>query len=180
MPKRAVFLDRDGTLIYDRCYMGSVDDVELIPGAAEALARLHEQGFLLVLITNQSGIGRGYFAESIVHQQHQRLGQFLKPFGIDFADIRYCPHTPDDRCHCRKPEPGMLTAAAKACDIELTTSYMIGDKPSDTQAGRAAGCTTVLLTDAQAGQTDAADMTAPNLQEAADLIIAHAARAATQ
>ena len=163
----AIFIDRDGTVIEDRGYLADVDGVCLLPGAGEGLARLAAAGFLLVLITNQSGVGRGYFDLDAVDRQHQRLAELLRPFGVRWAAIRVCPHRPDDDCDCRKPRPGMILSAAKELDISLPDSYVIGDKESDLAAGRAAGCRTVAI-----GPLPAADLHAPDLRQAAETILA--------
>jgi D-glycero-D-manno-heptose 1,7-bisphosphate phosphatase len=169
MPK-AVFLDRDGTIVADAEYLADPDDLELLPGAGAALARLQRAGFLLALVTNQSGVGRGYFPESAVRAQQARLAELLQPFGVTFAATRYCPHHPDAACACRKPKPGMLLDAGRELRVDFGRSWMIGDKPSDVEAGRAAGCRTVIV----AGQTSlAADFAAADLAAAAELILAH-------
>ena len=165
---RAVFVDRDGTVIKDKGYLADPDGVELLPHAGEALAALSENGFLLVLITNQSGIGRGYFDSETVCEQHRRLARLLEPYGVRLAGIEVCPHAPREKCSCRKPSPQMLYRAADKLNIEMRSSYMVGDKNSDVQAGKSAGCTTIRLGD----DADAdADMNAGNLLEAANWII---------
>jgi histidinol-phosphate phosphatase family protein len=167
---RVVFLDRDGTVIVDHGYLDNAAGVELLPGAGEALSLLMGNGFLLVLVTNQSGIGRGYFPRSVVEQQHARLGELLAPFNVKFAAIEVCPHTPSDGCSCRKPEAGMLRRAAEKLGIRTAGCYMVGDKQSDVAAGRNAGCTTVML----GGTCPEADTTAADLVTAARWIVAHA------
>ncbi len=164
-PVQAVFLDRDGTIIYDRNYLIDPAGVSLLPGAAEGLARLYAAGYLLILVTNQSGIGRGYFTWDTLNAQHEQLRKLLAHEGVVFHDIRVCPHTPKDRCRCRKPCSGLLIDAAKEHGVELSASYMIGDKPADIQAGRTAGCRTIAL-----GGIAQADMRAAGLAEAAELI----------
>lgn len=169
MPQRkAIFLDRDGTVIPDHGYLAEVAGVTLLPGAGEALRRLAAAGFLLVLVTNQSGIGRGYFTRETVAAQHGRLCNLLRPFGVTFAGIEVCPHQPTDDCTCRKPRPGMLKRAAAALDVNLFQSFMIGDKPADIIAGRAAGCRTICL---GALCADAADHCSATLAEAAAWIL---------
>ena len=165
----AVFVDRDGTVIHDRAYLDNVEGVELLPGAAQALSALSEAGFLLVLATNQSGIGREFFTAETVVRQHRRLSQLLAPYGVAFADIQICPHTPADRCSCRKPEPGMLLRASRKLGVELSRSFMVGDKISDVEAGRRAGCRTVLLDRTCDGEADAR---AADLLAAAQWVIA--------
>jgi histidinol-phosphate phosphatase family protein len=141
----AVFLDRDGTVIDDKAYLSDADGVELLPGAGESLARLSQAGYSLVLVTNQSGVGRGYFGLEAVDSQHRRLESLLSPFGVSLAAIEVCPHAPEDHCECRKPKPTMLLRAARNLNLDLSRSFMIGDKLADVQAGKAAGCATILL-----------------------------------
>ena len=168
--KRAVFLDRDGTIIEDHAYNDRADAVVLLPGAGAALARLHAAGYQLVLVTNQSGIGRGYFGRDVVEAQHARLAALLANAGVALAAVKYCPHTPADGCACRKPAPGMLLTAAADLGVDPAASWMVGDKHSDVEAGRRAGCQTVLIDPAP---DTAADHTAPSLAAAADTILAH-------
>lgn len=165
---QAVFLDRDGTVIHDRGYLDCPDGVELTPRAGEALAALARAGLKLVLITNQSGIGRGYFDQTAVARQHARLALLLRPFNVGFDDIRICPHTPGQGCACRKPAPGMLMAAARKLNIALPRSFMVGDKPSDIEAGRRAGCRDVIAV----GAVDGADYQAVDMMDAANYILA--------
>ena len=160
---RAVFVDRDGTVVVDKAYLSTVDGIELLPRAGEALARLAADGFALVLATNQSGIGRGLFSRSIVAAQHERLATLLAPFGVVFADVAVCPHVPCDACSCRKPADGLLRTTAARLAIDLRASFMVGDKRSDVEAGRRAGCTTVFV----GGSCAASDHSAPDLWQAA-------------
>ena len=143
--EKAVFIDRDGTVIIDRGYLDNVEGIELLHGSGDGLKKMKELGYKIVLITNQSGIGRGMFKESIVEKQHSRLAELLEPFGVTFATIKVCPHHPDEGCECRKPEPGMLLDAAEELNIDLDQSWMIGDKVSDVMAGKAVGCRTILF-----------------------------------
>ena len=164
--KKAVFLDRDGTVIVDRGYLDSPAGVALLPGAGAALRRLADLGFRLVLVTNQSGVGRGFFSLHAVERQHARLQNLLAPFGVVFDAVEVCPHHPDDACRCRKPAPELLLRAALRCGLEPARSYMIGDKPSDVGAGRAAGCTTLYI----GSDCPEADARVPDLAAAADWI----------
>lgn len=165
--RRAVFLDRDGTLIPDAGYLDTVQGVRLLPGVGDALRRLTEAGFVLVLITNQSGVARGYFTLALVHEQNARLAELLHPYGVSFAAVEVCPHHPSDGCDCRKPKAGMLTRAATRLGIGLEASFVVGDKPSDVGAARAAGCGAVAL---GAGVRDA-DFNARDLTGAAQWIL---------
>jgi histidinol-phosphate phosphatase family protein len=135
---RAIFLDRDGTLIVDTAYPKDPALVEPLPGAADALREL-QRHFLLVLVSNQSGIGRGLIRPEEAQAVHARVMQVFAKGGVRFADAFYCPHAPGEGCACRKPAPGMLLDAAAAHAIDLARSVMIGDKASDVAAGRAAG-----------------------------------------
>ena len=143
--KRAVFLDRDGTLIEDMGYLKNPDGVRLLPGCGVALAALQRNGFLLVLVSNQSGIGRGWLTRDEVERVHERVVSLLAEHGARFDAVYYCPHGPEEGCACRKPAPGMLLQAARELEIDLRTSFLVGDKPSDIEAGHRAGCRTVLL-----------------------------------
>ncbi|MFM8273156.1 MAG: D-glycero-alpha-D-manno-heptose-1,7-bisphosphate 7-phosphatase [Gemmata sp.] len=151
MPRDAVFLDRDGTLIEDVHYLARPDQVRLIPGAAAAVRALNDAGALVVVVTNQAGVARGLFPESRVAEVHRRLSELLAQHGAKVDAFYHCPHHPEGlggyrvACACRKPEPGMLLAAARDLDIDLARSWMVGDKPCDAGAGRAAGCRTLLV-----------------------------------
>ena len=146
MLQRAVFLDRDGTIARDVPYCRHVDDFVILPGVPEAVRLLNECAFKVVVITNQSGISRGYFTEETLSLIHRKMKEELKKHGASVDAIYYCPHHPDDDCECRKPKPGLLLHAAEDMGISLRLSYMIGDDRKDTEAGREAGCRTVWLT----------------------------------
>jgi histidinol-phosphate phosphatase family protein len=141
--RRALFLDRDGTLIVDVHYPKDPAQVEVIPGAAEALRRLQD-AWTLVVVSNQSGIGRGLITEAQAAAVHDRFVAAFAAAGVRFEGCYYCPHLPDAGCACRKPAPGMLVDAARELGLDLARSAMLGDKPSDLEAGRAAGCAHVL------------------------------------
>lgn len=150
--KRAVFLDRDGTICQDRGYQYDPAAIDLLPGAAEALQALRSAGFALVLISNQSGIARGYFTIGQLEEFQQALNLRLSGFGLKLDGEYYCPHLPQAPlaeyeldCECRKPRPGMIHRAARELGLDPCRSFMIGDKESDMQAGRQAGCRTVRL-----------------------------------
>jgi D-glycero-beta-D-manno-heptose-7-phosphate kinase len=143
--RRAVCLDRDGTVIEDVGYPRDPGRVRLLPGAGAALAELKGQGFLLILISNQSGIGRGLLTQDEADQVHRQVVSALREFGVHLDAAYYCPHAPEERCRCRKPSPQMLLRAAEECDFDLAGSFMVGDKPSDVAAGKQAGCRTILL-----------------------------------
>lgn len=137
---KALFLDRDNTIIFDAPYMADPEKVKIMPGVVEALCEFRKSGFLLIVITNQSGIGRGCFSAEQMHAVNNRMLELFAAGKIVFDDILFCPHAPDDGCSCRKPEPGMLFEAAEKNNIDLGASIMIGDKASDVEAGIAAGC----------------------------------------
>jgi len=150
--KRAIFLDRDGTIIADKGFVHKKEDVELLPKAAEAIKLANEHNFLVIVVTNQSGVARGYFKEDDVKQLHEYLNQILQTKGARIDAFYYCPHHPDasvktykKACFCRKPEPGLLLKAADDFGINLSESYMIGDSQRDIEAGKKAGCKTILL-----------------------------------
>ncbi|MBC8160104.1 MAG: HAD family hydrolase [Roseiflexaceae bacterium] len=143
--RRAVFLDRDNTINADPGYLSDPAAVRLLPGALAGLRRMQAGGLPLILISNQAGVGRGYFDQATMWAVHGQLVQLLEAGGVQLAGAYYCPHTPWDECPCRKPAPGMLFQAAREHEIDLKVSFMIGDKPSDVEAGRRAGCRTVLI-----------------------------------
>ena len=132
---KAIFLDRDGTVIVDKGYLSDPEGIEFIPGVLDALRAFQRAGYLLVMASNQSGIGRGFFSEEAYRQVESRLDTLLRANGIEFAGHYFCPHAPGDGCECRKPKPLMAFRAAEALDIDLTQSYMAGDKDSDIAFG---------------------------------------------
>ncbi len=147
---KAVFLDRDGTLIYDRHYLKDPSDVSAIPGATDGCLALQEAGFKLIVITNQSGIGRGLLTETDFFDCESALEQIFADAGVQFSGHYFCPHHPKEAmgaylkdCECRKPGAGMILQGAAHFNIDLNRSFMVGDKPSDVAAGRSAGCKTI-------------------------------------
>jgi D-glycero-D-manno-heptose 1,7-bisphosphate phosphatase len=151
--RAAVFFDRDGTLIYDREYMARPAQVELLPGAIELLDCLSGLGFLTVVVSNQSGVGRGLITPGQADAVHRRFTQLLADVGVVIDTALYCPHAPDVDCLCRKPQPGLLLQAAEEHNIDLSRSFMIGDKVSDCEAGLAAGCKSILFSaESRAGE----------------------------
>ncbi len=145
MSAPAVFLDRDGTIIEDVGYPRNPEQVNLLPGAPQALARLQRSGFRLVIVSNQSGVGRGIVTPAEAEAVHQRTLAELERREVLIDGFHYCPHAPWEGCTCRKPAPTMLLRAAETLNISLRQSFMVGDKVSDIEAGRRAGCQTVLL-----------------------------------
>jgi histidinol-phosphate phosphatase family protein len=135
----ALFVDRDGTLIVDAGYPRDPALVEPLPGAIDVLRELGSR-FALVIISNQSGIGRGRIAQAEARAVHDQVIEVFARAGVGFAGAYYCPHAPDAGCACRKPAPGLLLDAARELGLDLAASIMIGDKASDIAAGRTAGC----------------------------------------
>lgn len=145
MTRRFILLDRDGTLIVERHYLRDPAGVELIPGAAAALAALRARGWGLAVVTNQSGLGRGYFGWQDLDAVHARLAALLAAHDVHLDGIYVCPHTPDDGCACRKPAPGLVHAAAAALHFDPRAAVVVGDKACDLALGRAVGATTCLV-----------------------------------
>lgn len=143
--RRFVVLDRDGTLIVERHYLSDPDAVELIEGAGDALRRLAGLGRGLVVVTNQSGIGRGLFDHERLEQIHARVEALLAREGVRLAGIYFCPHHPEDGCACRKPGTALLDRAARELGFEPRRAFVVGDMASDVELGRAVGATTVLV-----------------------------------
>jgi D-glycero-D-manno-heptose 1,7-bisphosphate phosphatase len=168
--KKAVFLDRDNTIIKDNGYTHKVEDFETLPNAIEGMSALHDAGFLLIVITNQSGIGRGYYNKSDVHKFHKHMHTHFKKKGIEIADFCYCGHHPDDRCLCRKPSPIMIENAIKKFDIEKSLSWMVGDRDTDIDAGHNAGVSTIHIYSENNDPVDRAHYTAIDLLDASAII----------
>jgi D-glycero-D-manno-heptose 1,7-bisphosphate phosphatase len=145
MSKRALFLDRDGTLIEERDYLHKPEQVALIAGAAEALRRLQDAGYLIVMITNQSGVGRGYFTLEDVERVHAHLAAELGKSGVRFEEIYIAPETPDQPSRGRKPSPQFLFDARDELGIDLAKSFIVGDKLIDLECGWNAGAGKSLL-----------------------------------
>jgi D-glycero-D-manno-heptose 1,7-bisphosphate phosphatase len=149
--KRAVFIDRDGTINVEKEYLYRTDDFAFIPGAPRAIRLLNEAGFLVIVVSNQSGVARGYYTEEDVQLLHRHIASQLEQSGARVDAWLYCPHHPAGRgsyalpCRCRKPLPGMLLEAAGRFAIDLASSIMIGDKLVDVEAGVAAGCRSILV-----------------------------------
>lgn len=146
---KAFFLDRDGVVNYDVRYCHEPEKIELKPGFAEGLALMHKAGFLAIVITNQGGIALGMYEASAVHSCHEKIQSLLAPYGEKIDGFYFCPHHSKvtGECSCRKPHPGMIFKAARDFDIDITRSYMVGDRISDLEAGRNAGCRQGFLVD---------------------------------
>jgi D-glycero-D-manno-heptose 1,7-bisphosphate phosphatase len=152
LPRPAIFLDRDGVIIEETGYLSDPAQVVLIPGAAEAIARLNQAGIPVVVVTNQAGVARGYYTESRIHEIHARLDELLRRHGAHIDRYYYCLHHPTEGigpyrcdCECRKPRPGMLHRATRDLGLDLSRSCMVGDKLCDLEAGANAGCQTILV-----------------------------------
>jgi D-sedoheptulose 7-phosphate isomerase len=154
----AVFIDRDGTIARDVPYCSRPEDLELLPGAGRAIKLLNEAGFKVILITNQSGVSRGYFSEETLKNIHCKLKADLNRFEAHLDGIYYCPHHPDQGCDCRKPKAGLILQAAREHGLDLTRSFMIGDKIQDVEAGLAAGCKCILIGPGTAANGDEVDL----------------------
>jgi D-glycero-D-manno-heptose 1,7-bisphosphate phosphatase len=141
---KAVFLDRDGTVIVDCGYLSDPAGVSFEPGAVEALRRLHHAGFGLFFVSNQSGIGRGLMSAAESDAVHRRVLDLLLLEGIPITGSYICPHAPWDHCQCRKPSPDLVRQAANEHGIDFAKSFVVGDKKSDVDLGRAVGCRTAL------------------------------------
>lgn len=148
----AVFLDKDGTLIEDVPYNVDPALIQLMDGAGEALARLQAAGYRLIVVSNQSGVARGMFPESALSEVQARIDKLLAPYGVALDGFYYCPHHPGGSvseyavaCDCRKPAPGLLLQAAAEHGVDLQASWILGDILTDVEAGRRAGCRTILL-----------------------------------
>ena len=175
-----MFLDRDGTVARDVPYCSRVEDFELLPMVPEAVRLLNESGFSVILVTNQSGIARGYFDEQTLSSIHEKMNRDLAESGARLDAVYVCPHHPDDDCPCRKPRPGLIFQAAEEMGIELSRSFVIGDHARDILAGKVAGCRTVLVTTGPDGgdmgnDSVVADFVADTLYEAAEFVCREAA-----
>jgi D-glycero-D-manno-heptose 1,7-bisphosphate phosphatase len=149
---RAVFLDRDGTLIHDVGYLSRIEDVRIYPWTAEAIAKLNQAGFLTIVVTNQGGVGKGLYTEEFVREAHGLIERELAARGARLDALYYCPHHPEAtlpayrcECRCRKPGTGMVEDAASRFQIDLSSSYIVGDTQRDMLLGFKAGLQTVLV-----------------------------------
>jgi D-glycero-D-manno-heptose 1,7-bisphosphate phosphatase len=182
-----VFLDRDGTINEEMGYINHPNRFRLLPGVADAIRRLNEAGVLVVVVTNQSGVARGYFHESLVTTIHQKLEELIAQKGAHIDRIYYCPHHPSagppeyrKECSCRKPAPGMIEQAVADLPIDLTRSYCVGDRIKDIYFGHTNGLQSLLvLTGYGRGEyefqrdtwKEQPDFIADNLSEAVDWIL---------
>jgi D-glycero-D-manno-heptose 1,7-bisphosphate phosphatase len=185
--RRAVFIDRDGTISEEVGYVNHVSRYKVFPFAAEAVSALHDAGWLAILVTNQAGVARGYFAEDLIGQVHGRLAEELLRGGARLDAVYYCPHHPSVGeppyrldCDCRKPKPGLIHAAAREFGLDLARCWMVGDRYSDVELARNAGVRSAfVLTGYGRGELEyqsrawehRPDLVAENLLEAARKIV---------
>lgn len=180
---RAIFFEKDGTLIEDLPDAADPEKIRLLPRAAAGLARLRAAGYRLFVVSNQPGVARGMYRESALEPVVRRLEELLQPEEVELDGFYYCPHHPEGRvrgyafaCRCRKPSPGLIEDACREHDLDPLRSWMIGAGPDDVEAGRRAGCRTVMI--GRGHQSAACEngrrvpqLTAPDLSRAADLIL---------
>lgn len=174
MKNKAVFLDRDGVICRDVNYCRHTDDFELLPAVPQAVKLLNDNNFLTIVVTNQSGIARGYLTHEILSDIHQKMTDELARFSARIDDILYCPHHPDEECDCRKPGTALFERAIHKHSINAAASFMIGDRQRDIDAGRTAGCRTVFVTTGLHHSEEIlikADYTAINLLDAVNWIL---------
>lgn len=174
MTRQTVLIDRDGVIVKNRAdYVKSIDEMEVLPGAIEALAELSKHGHRVFVITNQSAIGRGLTTRAEVDRMHEKLLSEVQGLGGSIDAFLICPHTPNDHCDCRKPAPGLLYQARDRHGVDLESAVVIGDAISDVEAARAAGCASILvlsgITSVSTGYS--ADHVVATIGEAAQLII---------
>ena len=182
--KRAVFLDKDGTIIKNIPYNANTALIELAPGVSTGLRLLHEAGYALVVVSNQSGVARGFFTEEDMTAVGRHLARLFEEAGACLTDYYYCPHLPEGTvaeyaipCQCRKPEPGLFLQAAREHGLDCTRSWLIGDILGDVEAGRRAGCRTILVDSGNEDEWLLSPQRLPhhivnNLTEAAQVILA--------
>jgi D-glycero-D-manno-heptose 1,7-bisphosphate phosphatase len=168
-----VILDRDGTIVVDRHYLADPAGLEFLPGAAQGLRMMHRHGHRLVLITNQSGIGRGLISEAQLEAVHARFRQMMRDAGAPLEAIYYCPHAPETECDCRKPRSALFWRAAAELGFEPDEAVVIGDKASDIAFGERVGARTVLIASEPLSATNmpAPDYVATDLVQAAEAIL---------
>lgn len=180
---KAVFLDRDGTIIEDIGYLNHPGEIKFIPGAIEAIKSLNQAGYKVVVITNQAGVARGLITEDMLQTIDKTLHKWILSGGAQLDGLYYCPHHPEHGvypykqvCECRKPHPGLIKRAKRDLDIDLSASYMIGDKATDIEAGKAAGTKTIHVLSGrgigeQKNLKGSPDHTAQNMLEAVKWIL---------
>jgi histidinol-phosphate phosphatase family protein len=172
--KKAVFLDRDGVILVDKDYMVNISDMEFLPGAIKALTNIPKQ-YLKVIISNQSGVGRGYFTIEQLNSFNDNFIAELKKYGVFIDKLYYCPHDPEENCNCRKPKTGMFDLAKRQLGIDVSQSWMIGDKSSDIMAGKQIKARTIQVRTGYAGNEPGAvsvepDFYANDLYQAVEIL----------
>ena len=166
----AVFLDRDGVINENReDYVKSLDELKLLPGAVEAIARLSRAGFRIVIVSNQQGVGRGLIQTETLELINRKILDELAAIGAAVAGIYYCPHLKEEDCECRKPKPGLLIKASKELGIDLARSVLVGDSPHDVEAGRSVGSLTILVLSGKTRPEEIPNLDAKPHYVAADL-----------
>ena len=145
MSNRTVFVDRDGTINENTGYIKNPEDLVLYPKVSEGIRLLNKNGYKVIVITNQSGISRGYFSEETLEKIHNKMKEELSKKDAFIDAIYFCPHHPDENCKCRKPQPGLLKTAIKEFDVDVSKSFIIGDRMLDIEAGNKVGCKTILV-----------------------------------
>ena len=179
MAFKAVFVDRDGTINVNVEYLDDPKKLKIYPGVAEGLKKLKENSFKIIVITNQSGIARGFFSEERLKEIHQKMREELSKKGATIDGIYYCPHHPADGCSCRKPETALFHRAARDFNLDLKISWVVGDSWRDIEAGRRIGAKTILVKSGPSRgneDCDPPDSIAENLLEAANLILSESGR----
>lgn len=170
---KVAVLDRDGTIVVDRGYLSDPEGLDFLAHAEQGLRLLHASGYRIVIVTNQSGVGRGYFPLAAVDAMNARLRAMFQEIGVPLAGIYVCPHAPEDGCDCRKPALGLMTRAAAELGFDARLSVVIGDKLSDVEFGHRAGARTVLIaSDAPLSAAIVPHAVARNLLEAAQALMA--------
>ncbi len=170
---RFIFLDRDGTLVRDPGYVHRLEDYELLPGVVAGLRKLTRAGYRLAIVTNQSGIGRGYYDLAAYERFQAHLLDELAAVGLRVEQSYHCPHRPDQGCACRKPAPGLLERARDELGADLPASWVIGDSEADVELAERASCRgAVLLSSATSNPLARSVPSAPDLETAADLVLA--------
>jgi len=174
--EKALFLDRDGTINVDVGYLGEPEGLIFILGAKEAVRIAKAKGFLVFIVSNQSGVGRGYFSMQQLENVNEKFLHEFRNAGVYIDGVRYCPHHPNAKCACRKPKPKMVTDLAREFNVALEDSYFIGDKLIDIQTGKNAGCRTILinadnLSIENENEWSSPDYIADDLREAVDWIV---------
>ena len=145
---KTVFVDRDGVINQERNdYVKSISELEIYPNVAKNIKLLKDAGFLVIVITNQSAVNRGIITHEMINQIHNSIQEHLKKYGTFLDGFYYCPHVPDENCNCRKPKPGLLQQAILELNIDLNSSWMIGDSDSDIEAADSIGCKAIKISD---------------------------------